>query len=346
MKKWMIKGIRRVNNIYYIDRPFPLFGHLYFGIIDRGLNIIQARISSLCNLSCKFCSVDAGLSTRRISDFLIVNPEWMADSIRMVVDFKNDETDVIFDAAGDPITNKLLPEFIAKIRNYNKIRWIILESRLHGASTQFIDELAEAGLDRINVSIDTLNPSKAITLAGNSSYNIESIKRLVEYAFHEKGIDIHIAPVWIPGFNDEDIERIIEWAIKNGFGKRIPPLGIQKYVVHKHGRKIEGIKEPTWKDWRDFLYKLETKYSIKLILEMSDYDLRKSKQYKPIVKKNDEIWAIIVGEGPYNKEYLAVTRNYESSLTIVSKRETFEVGDVVLTKIIRDKDGILIGVPI
>jgi uncharacterized Fe-S cluster-containing radical SAM superfamily enzyme len=46
--------------VFKIRRPIPLVGHIAFGVIDRGTNIIQVRPTSLCNLNCIFCSVDAG----------------------------------------------------------------------------------------------------------------------------------------------------------------------------------------------------------------------------------------------------------------------------------------------
>lgn len=345
MRKTILRGVERKGSTYYLNRPFPLIGHLYFGLIDRGLNIVQARITSLCNLSCRFCSVDAGQSSRRIAEFMVWDPEWFSEWVDLIVSYKEDEVDVLFDAAGDPVTNPLLPEFIRSTKRNRKVRWVILETRLHGATRQLIDELAEAGLDRINVSIDTLDAQKAAYLSGNPSYNIENVVKLVEYAFHQHGIDVHVAPVWIPGVNDHDLEEIVEWAIRNGFGRRIPPLGIQKYVVHPHGRKIQNIDEPSWEEWERFLRRLEDKYGVKLVLSMSDYGLRKSRQFKPPLRRGDETWVIAVGEGPYQHEFLGVTKDYKWALTLLSKKEVIEEGDMVLARIIRNKDGILIAVP-
>ena len=42
----------------------PLIGTAYFGLIDRGTNLIEIRPLTGCNLSCIFCSVDADPSSR------------------------------------------------------------------------------------------------------------------------------------------------------------------------------------------------------------------------------------------------------------------------------------------
>lgn len=333
------------GRVFQIFEPFPLLGHLYFGLIDRGFNIVQARVSSLCNLSCSFCSVDAGLASRRVSEFTVMDPRWLGKWADSLINYKGEPTDVLFDAAGDPITNPLLPDFIKSVRGIGKVRWIILESRLHGASQDLIDMLADAGLDRLNISIDTLSREKASILTGNPFYDVEKVKRLVEYAFHERGIDVHIAPVWLPGINDEDLEEVIEWALRNGFGRRVPPLGIQKYVVHPHGRKVKGLGEPSWEKWGEFLHKLENKYGVKLILDIRDYNIKRAKQFVPPFRVGDEVWSIVVGRGPYPKEFLAVTRDYSYALTLIARRETYEEGEPVLVRIIRNKDGILLGIP-
>ncbi|MFP3179020.1 MAG: radical SAM protein, partial [Thermocladium sp.] len=39
-----------------IDERYPLVGSLAFGIIDRGTNVIEVRPTSICSLSCIFCS--------------------------------------------------------------------------------------------------------------------------------------------------------------------------------------------------------------------------------------------------------------------------------------------------
>jgi uncharacterized Fe-S cluster-containing radical SAM superfamily enzyme len=35
----------------------PLIGSLYFGIIDRGTNLLQVRPNCSCNISCPICPI-------------------------------------------------------------------------------------------------------------------------------------------------------------------------------------------------------------------------------------------------------------------------------------------------
>lgn len=54
------------------ESEIPLVGCLYFGVVDRGSNLLQIRPSCSCNLSCPFCSVDAGPNSRsRVTDYQV-----------------------------------------------------------------------------------------------------------------------------------------------------------------------------------------------------------------------------------------------------------------------------------
>ncbi|MDD5735917.1 MAG: radical SAM protein, partial [Methanothrix soehngenii] len=61
-------------SLFHVTREsdIPLVGCLYFGVVDRGSNLLQIRPSCGCNLSCPFCSVDAGPSSRsRVTDYQV-----------------------------------------------------------------------------------------------------------------------------------------------------------------------------------------------------------------------------------------------------------------------------------
>lgn len=345
MRATILRGVRVEGRVVLIGRPFPLMGNLFFGAIDRGLNIIQVRVTSLCYLSCPFCSVDAGPRSRRVREFVLDDPSWLAEWLEGVVVYKGGNVDILLDAAGDPLTHPRLPEFVKAVRSVAGVRWVIVETRLHGASEELLKSLAEAGVDRLNVSVDTLNPVKGRILTGSEAYDVRRVLRLAEYAFHELGIDVHVAPLWLPGVNDEDLEEVVTWAIRNGFGRTVPPLGIQKYVVHKRGRKMKEVPEPSWDDWKRFLERLEMRYGVRLMLSMEDYGLRKAPRVPCPVKRGDTVWAIVVCEGPYKREYLGVLEDYSYTLTIVSRKERLEPGDLVLARIFHEKDGIVLAKP-
>lgn len=79
--------------------------------------------------------------------------------------------------------------------------------------TRFADELYDCGVRRLNVSLDTLDRAKfrAITRWGDFTQVTEGIE-----AARKAGLRVKINAVALKGFNDDEIEPMIEWAHGGG----------------------------------------------------------------------------------------------------------------------------------
>ncbi len=327
-----------------IDERVPLLGHIAFGIIDRGTNVLQVRPTSLCPLSCIFCSVDAGPRSRwRICEYM-VDLDWLVEWLRALVKLKGGGVEILIDTVGDPFTYPELVDLVAEAKGIPGVVRVTVETHGPLLSEKVIDDLADAGLTRINLSIDTMDPEKARFLAGAEWYDLRRVLELATYAL-DRGIDVHVTPVWLPGVNDEDIPRIIEWALKVGCGRTCPPLGIQKYVAHRHGRKPKGVREPSWEEFREFLRGLEERFGVKLLLSMEDYGMRPAPQAPIIYREGDVVKATVIAKGWLRREVLAVPRDGKRCLTIVSA-DWLEPGDTVKARILRCKDNIYVAKPL
>jgi len=332
------------NNRYFvrIDDEVPLIGHIAFGIIDRGTNLLQIRATSLCALSCIFCSVDAGpKSKNRMTEYMIA-PDYLIEWVKQVVEYKEySDMQVHLDAVGDPLAYPWLIDLVEKLKSIQKIKMISLET--HGVllTQKVLDRLDDAGLSRLNLSIDALEPTLAKYLAGTSWYDIEKIKELARYVAQNLKMDLIITPVWVPGINDDEIPRIIKFALDIGAGKRWPPLGIQKYEAHKYGRKPKGVKELSWYVFYKKLREWENEFSVKLVLSPGDFDIVKVKSIPVIFKRFQVIKATVIGPGWLRNQWLAVAKN--RALTIVGVGGDIPVGKKVSVRILRNKDNIYVG---
>jgi cyclic pyranopterin phosphate synthase len=70
--------------------------------------------------------------------------------------------------------------------------------------------LAEAGLQRINISLDTLNPDKFKKLTRGGAF--EAVMEGIELALQLKLNPVKINIVVIRGFNEDELDNIIQWA--------------------------------------------------------------------------------------------------------------------------------------
>lgn len=321
------------------ESEIPLIGCISFGVIDRGTNVLQIRPTSICVLSCIFCSTDAGPCSRWRQVEYVVELDYLLSTIREILKIKrSNRMEAHIDTVGDPLTYPHIVELVHKLSEFSEFNVISLQT--HGVllTDKLIDELAEAGLSRINLSIDALDEKLSKKLSGTDLYDIYRIIEIAEY-ITSSPIDLLIAPVWIPSLNDYEIPRIINFAMKIGAGKHWPPLGIQKYEVHKFGRKPPGVKPMTWYKFYKCLRELENKFKVRLILNPHDFNIFKLPSIPNPFRRFEKVKMKVVGPGWLKGEKLAVARN--RAITLVDA-EHIPIGATVYARIIRVKHNIFI----
>jgi len=334
------------RTVVYVD-DLPLVGHIAFGVLDRGTNVLQVRPTTVCLLNCIFCSVDAGPGSRYRALEFVVDERHLVKWVRKVVEAKGGEVvEALIDGVGDPLT---YPWIVDLVRDLKKlVPRVALETHGASLSEKLARELERAGLDRINLSIDTLDPDKAKYLQGVDWFDVSRVARVAEFIASETSIDLHITPVWLPGINDEDIEKIIEWGLRIGAGKRFPPFGIQKYEVHRFGRKVRGVREPSWGEFWRFLEKLEAKYGVALDYRklMDSFGFRKCRRYPNAFEVGEEVDVKVVSIGWLKGEALAVDTSWNAVITIVGvDPERMIRKRFAKVRIVRNKDCIYIAKP-
>lgn len=325
----------KCNNI--LIRDIPLFGCIAFGIIDRGTNVLQVRPISECPLSCIFCSTDAGPYTKqRISEYMVDLPQ-LLEAFEWAVSYKEiDDIEAHIDTVGEPAMYPQLVELVERLSENDHVKIISMQTNGSLLNTKLIDKLDKAGLSRINMSIEALDPERAKKIAGIDSYDIEKILRTAEYIVKNTDIDLLIAPVWLPGINDNDIPKLIEFALKIGAGKKWPALGIQKFLPHKNGRKPDS-QVMSWEKFTSQLEEWGRKYKTKLVLSPSDFGSHDSKALPRIFKRYEKVKVKIIGPGWMKGEKLAVAR--DRVLTVVDAGN-IPAGKELSVRIERVVDGI------
>ena len=327
----------KCNNI--LIRDIPLFGCIAFGIIDRGTNVLQVRPISECPLSCIFCSTDAGSRTKqRISEYMVDLPQLLS-AFEWAASYKEtNDIEAHIDTVGEPAMYPHLVELVEGLSKNSHLKTVSMQTNGLMLSPKLIDKLGSAGLSRINMSIESLEPELANRIAGTDAYKLERVLENAEHIARNTEIDLLIAPVWLPGINDEEIPGLIEFAIRIGAGKRFPPLGIQKFLPHKYGRR-EGIRSMDWEEFYLRLRKWEERYGIKLVLKPEDFGSFDCKPIPRAFKRYEKVKVKVVGPGWMKGEKLAVAR--DRVITIVDA-DRIPAGSEVFVRIERVVDGIYI----
>ncbi|MFW9922484.1 MAG: radical SAM protein [Candidatus Thorarchaeota archaeon] len=321
---------------------FPLIGSFYIGIIDRGTNLLQVRSITGCPLNCPFCSVDEGpASSTKLRDF-IVDPDYLVQSYDYVVKEKGlKKAEAHLDGQGEPMSYPYLLELIQKISENNSTNIISLQTNGWYLNDEIITDLAEVGLTRINLSLNSLDLTKAKKLSGRGDYPLERIMNFASTII-DSGISLLIAPLWISQVNDEDIEEIIKFIAKiSPKVNRFPILGIQNYLTHSEGRNIKGLKSLTFSEFNQKLKSFEEKYAVKdLLLKQEMFETQKTKMIANPFHKNEITFAEIIFPGRIEKEVIAKAKN---RLIHITNAFTANIGKTVKIKITRNKHNIFFG---
>ncbi len=324
------------RNLEVITREsgIPLMGNPAFGVIDRGTNLLQVRGVTGCNFCCAFCSVDEGkCSKTRVTDY-VVEASYLAEWVEELAKFKGRGVEVHLDGQGEPMLYPYMEELLERIRKIREVSVISMQTNGSLLKEENI-EMLEKYVDRINLSLSSMDRKVASFLAG-VRYPLERILDAARMVA-ESRMDLLIAPVWVPGYNDRDIKKIIEFALEIGAGKKWPPLGIQKYIPYRYGRKVK-TRPMSFPQFYAELRELEKKYGIKLILSHENLKIKKRERYPSPLRRGERFRARIVLPGRMRNERIVTVRN--RTVTVRTSKRVGEFVDFVVT---RTHDGIYLG---
>ncbi|MCT4620559.1 MAG: GTP 3',8-cyclase MoaA [Marinisporobacter sp.] len=186
----------------------------------RNINYFRISVTDQCNLRCIYCMPNKGI------DFLQEEKRLSFHEIYKVVKIVASlGISKVRITGGEPLTRKDIPKLIHHIKTLPQIEEVCLTT--NGILLEkYIDELIKAGLDRVNISLDTLKDEryKKMTRGGSLDQVIRGI-----YLSLERGIKrVKLNTVMIKGENDDEIMDFVELVEKNPIDVRfieLMPIG-------------------------------------------------------------------------------------------------------------------------
>lgn len=328
------------KQVYFIDKEseIPLMGHIAFGLIDRGTNIIEIRPNTGCNMNCPFCSVDEGLSTKKDYDYY-VDPYYLAEEFAKLCKVKNaDYIEAHIGPQGEPLTYDDLEIFIKEISKIKNLKIISINSNGTLMDEKRLDNLIEAGLNRVNLSLHSIDPKTSKKMFGSGFYNIEKIKEICKHIAEK--IDLVIAPVMVKGYNETDLIEVINFAKELNWKAKFPRICIQNFLKYKYGRN--PVKEIPWPEFYKLLEQYENETGVSMKISEADFNIFKCDTMEKTMKKNETVDATIVLPGRLKGEMVAVAKNRSIS---VFKAHNLKVGQRTKLKIIKNKHNLYTAYP-
>jgi GTP 3',8-cyclase len=164
----------------------------------RKINYLRISVTDRCNLRCRYCMPEEGLS-------LIPHEEILSyeEILRIVRVFALEGISKVRLTGGEPLVRKGIVDFVSRLSEIEAIKDLSLTT--NGILLKdFAGDLKRAGLKRINISLDTLNREKFSMITRRNGY--EKVWQGIEEALKVSLFPIKINMVAIKGLNDEEIE--------------------------------------------------------------------------------------------------------------------------------------------
>ena len=173
---------------------------------------LRVSVTDRCNLRCRYCMPAEGLPW-------LAKPEMLTDDelVRLVGIFVQLGVEQVRLTGGEPLLRRSLVGLVERIAALDPRPRIAMTTNGVGLD-RLAAPLAAAGLDRVNVSLDTVDPAEFAALTRRDRLaDVEA--GLV--AAREAGLTpVKVNAVAMRGVNDASVADLLEWCLERGYELR------------------------------------------------------------------------------------------------------------------------------
>lgn len=204
---------------------------------NRKIEYLRVSVTDKCNYRCGYCMPEQGVHPEgRHTEYL--DYDELARIIQAFVELGVAKVRI---TGGEPLVRKNLPHLIEVISPLEGLQEIALSTNAHHLARE-AEKLKQAGITRVNISIDSLRPQRFhhITRGGD----LEKVLLGVDAALAVDMRPVKFNMVVMKGTNDDEIEAMVDYGIEKGVEVRfietmpIGPAGISMMDQHYAADKI------------------------------------------------------------------------------------------------------------
>jgi len=201
---------------------------------QRPINYLRISVTDRCNLRCVYCMPAEGVELMSHND--ILSYEEIHTVVKAAAELGINKVRL---TGGEPLVRAGLPELVRLLAGIHSIDDISLTTN-GTLLAEYATELKEAGLNRVNVSLDTLKPDRfeQITRCGNLEDTLAGIE-----AARAAGLNpVKINVVAMGGINDDELVDFAAKTVSDGwhvrFIEHMPVNGDDSGLI-----KLVSVKE-------------------------------------------------------------------------------------------------------
>ena len=167
----------------------------------RRINYLRISLTDRCNLRCRYCMPEEGIEKFQHEDMLTLE-----ETYKIAEAFVELGIDKIRFTGGEPLVRKGIVGLVSRISKLKGIKDLAMTTNgtLLG---KYAKELKEAGLNRVNVSLDTLDKDKYKEITRGGS--IDRFWSGIEEARRVGLQPIKINTVLVGGFNEDEVLDLV-----------------------------------------------------------------------------------------------------------------------------------------
>ena len=168
----------------------------------RNISYLRISVTELCNLRCRYCMPEEGVCKKRHEEML--REDEMIQAVEVAASLGITKLRI---TGGEPLVKKNIVSICRRAAAVEGIQEVCLTT--NGILLpELAEPLKEAGVKRLNISLDTLDAGKYayITRMGSLSQAAAGIRAAMDAGFEK----VKLNTVLIGGFNEEEIAPLAE----------------------------------------------------------------------------------------------------------------------------------------
>ena len=203
----------------------------------RTIDYLRISVTDRCNLRCIYCMPSEGVRPTRFKEILSYEEIIRIASIASSLGVRK-----VRITGGEPLARKNITYLISSLKCIKGIDNISLTT--NGVLLEkYADEIAQAGLNRVNVSLDSLKPDRYAEITRGGDINV--VLRGIDRAEKAGLTPVKINMVAIRGFNDNEMENFARITLEKPYQVRFiefMPLGAKEIWSPEKYIPINEIK--------------------------------------------------------------------------------------------------------
>ena len=212
-----------------------------FDRYQREIHYLRLSVTDLCNLRCRYCMPDGVEKLER--EAVLTYEEFL----RLAALFARCGIDTVRVTGGEPLVRKNVAQLVAGLKATPGIRRVTLTTNAVLLAEQ-LPALLDAGLDSVNISLDTLRPEVFRQITARDDF--AAVQAGLQAAL-ESGLPVKLNCVPQAGVNEGELEQLAALAKDNAVQVRfieMMPIGYGAAMPCISGPELRARFARRWPD--------------------------------------------------------------------------------------------------